>query len=682
MVNNKEEIPADSKKSENRGFPEWKRVHDATAEKNTPQMMGGIVMAPEDTSGCHTIADSHTILYNQEPDYQRPLLNISDQLRERLTNRLRFLYGKEKALQYLPELERIMKVHHAHKPPELIEAEKKLDPGERFTEKDMLLITYGDIVHGEGRSPLDTLSKFVDRYNRGAVNGLHILPFFPYSSDRGFAVVDFKSVNPALGTWEDIHNIGCRYKLMFDGVLNHVSSKSKIFRQYLDGDPEVQDYFISYTTPDELTLDQRNKIFRPRTSDILTRYDTINGPRWVWTTFSEDQIDFNYRNPKVLMRVLEGLLYYIRNGADMLRLDAVTYIWAEPGTECVHMPEAHEIIKLLRDVIDTVAPGVALITETNVPHRDNISYFGDGYDEAHMVYNFALPPLVLHTFYTENGSNLSKWARDMATPSDATAFFNILDTHDGIGLMAVQDILQKEDVDFIVEKARQHGALVSFKMGQDRNQEPYEINSTWWSAINGDDCGEDIASQVKRFIASRSIALVLKGVPGVYAHGVIGTPNDHELAKKTQHSRDVNRGIIESSTAAKDLQDPKSKLSHIRRDLSKINLVRTNQRAFHPRGRQRILSVSPHVFAVVRIAPDEKQRIVAVTNVTGRETVVEIPVSDLGVRENRWHDLVGDKEWVVEENSLKVCLQPYDVVWLKPSGEVRNDHVDDPPQHD
>jgi glucosylglycerate phosphorylase len=640
-------------------------------------MIGGIVMTPEDARGCNAITDGYKILYNREPDYHRPQLNISDKLRKRLTDRLRFLYGEEKALRYLPELERVMKVHYAHKPPELIEFEKELDPGEQFTEKDMLLITYGDIVHGEGRSPLDTLSKFVDKYNRGAVNGLHILPFFPYSSDRGFAVVDFKSVNPALGTWEDIHNIGCRYKLMFDGVLNHVSSKSKIFRQYLDGDPEVQDFFISYTTPDELTPDQRNKIFRPRTSDILTRYDTINGPRWVWTTFSEDQIDFNYRNPKVLISVLEGLLFYIRNGADMLRLDAVTYIWAEPGTECVHMPEAHEIIKLLRDVIDAVAPGVALITETNVPHRDNISYFGDGYDEAHMVYNFALPPLVLHTFYTGNASDLSKWAQSLTTPSDATAFFNILDTHDGIGLMAVQDILRKEDIEFIVERAQKHGALVSFKMGRNRNQEPYEINSTWWSAINGDDCGEDIALQVKRFVASRSIALVLKGVPGVYAHGVIGTANDHELAKKTQHNRDVNRGIIESADAAKQLHEPESKLSLIGRDLPKINLARTNQKAFHPRGQQRILLISPDVLAVLRISPDEKQRIVAITNVTSRETVVEIPAPDLGVGENHWYDLVGDKEWVVESDSLKIFLQPYDVVWLKSSNEVRKDHVED-----
>ena len=634
-------------------------------------------MAPEDKSRYQTITGNYRILYDQEPDYQRPLLNIPDQVRERLTNRLRFLYGEEKALQYMPELERVMKVHHAHKPPEMIESEKKVDPKERFTEKDMVLITYGDIVQGEGRSPLDTLSKFVDKYNRGAVNGLHILPFFPYSSDRGFAIVDFKSVNPALGTWEDIHNIGCRYKLMFDGVLNHVSSKSKIFRQYLDGDPEVQDFFISYTTPDELTLDQRNKIFRPRTSDILTRYVTINGPRWVWTTFSEDQIDFNYRNPKVLIRVLEGLLFYIRNGADMLRLDAVTYIWAEPGTECVHLPEAHEIIKLLRDVIDTVAPGVALITETNVPHQDNISYFGNGYDEAHMVYNFALPPLVLHTFYTGNGSDLSKWAQDLTTPSDATAFFNILDTHDGIGLMAVQDILRKEDINFIVGKAREHGALVSFKMGQNRNQEPYEINSTWWSAINGDDCGEDIALQVKRFVASRSIGLVLKGVPAVYAHGVIGTTNDHALAKKTQHSRDVNRGIIESADAIRQLQEPESKLSLIRRDLVEDKSCAHESESVSSPGPTKNMSISPDVFAAVRISPDEMRRIVAVTNVTSRETVVEISASDLGVHENRWHDLVGDKEWVVEKDWLKIFLQPYDVVWLKPSSEVRKDNVDD-----
>jgi sucrose phosphorylase len=255
------------------------------------------------------------VAYNPDPDYTKPPLKVPPEALERMQARLSFLYGEAEAEKWVPELERILKVHCARKPQELLEVEKQFDPQERFTERDMILITYGDLIRGEGDSPLATLHKFVQTYNQGAINTLHILPFFPYSSDRGFAVVDFWTVDPKLGTWEDIKSMGADYDLMFDGVLNHVSSRSLMFREFLNAKPENQDFFIAYDSPDDLTLDQRSKIFRPRTSDILTKYDTIEGPRYVWTTFSTDQIDLNFRNPAVLMNIIQGLLFYVRRGA-------------------------------------------------------------------------------------------------------------------------------------------------------------------------------------------------------------------------------------------------------------------------------------------------------------------------------------------------------------------------------
>lgn len=610
------------------------------------------------------------IHYYDEPDYTRSLFEIPSEIRDDLFTRLRFLYGEGEAKNWMPELERILKVHCAHKPQEMVEAEKSFNPKERFTEKDMVLITYGDLVQGEEHSPLATLYKFVDTHNLGAINTLHILPFFPYSSDRGFAVVDFRRVDPKLGTWDDIRRMGWRYDLMFDGVLNHCSSGSRMFREFLNANPYYKYFFIYYKSPDELTPDQRSKIFRPRTSDILTRFDTIEGQRWVWTTFSEDQIDLNFRNPAVLMRIIEGLLFYIRQGADILRLDAVTYMWAEPGTDCVHLPETHEVVKILRDVVDAVASSVALITETNVPHEDNISYFGNGYDEAHMVYNFALPPLVLHTFYTEDTTALSRWAKDMRNPSDMATFFNILDTHDGIGLMGVKGILSKDVIDTIIQRAKEHGAYISYKMTEERTEEPYEINTTWWSAINRDDSDEDMAFQVKRYIASRSIALVLQGVPGVYVHGAVGTSSDHEFVKKTNHKRDVNRGVIDSKTVAEGLQDPNSKISLLRGAGSKLNLTRTRQRAFHPNGNQHVLMASPHVFTILRTSPEGDQHVLTMTNVTNSTIRIEIPLSELNIQEKHWYDLLGDKAWVAVGNKIGVTLEPYDVIWLKPRSEM------------
>lgn len=608
------------------------------------------------------------IRYNPEPDFTRPLLEIPSEARKRMLARLSFLYGDAEAEKWMPELERILKVHHAHKPGELVEAEKNLDPTERFTEKDMILITYGDMIHGEGETPLAVLHKFVQTYNRGAINTLHILPFFPYSSDRGFSVVDFKQVDPNLGTWENILEMAADYDLMFDGVLNHCSSRSTMFREFLRGNPLFRDFFISYESPDELTPDQRRKIFRPRTSDILTKFHTIDGPRYVWTTFSEDQIDINFRNPEALIAVIDGLLFYVRRGADILRLDAVTYIWAEPGTECIHLPQTHEIVKLLRDVMDVVAPGVAVITETNVPHEDNVSYFGNGYDEAHMVYNFALPPLVLYTFYTGNATPISEWARDLKVDSDIATFFNILDTHDGIGLMGVKGILPEDEIHVIIQKAQENGALISYKTSENMSEEPYEINATWWSAVNGDHNEEDMDFQVRRYVAARSIAFAIQGVPGVYAHGVVGTANDHDRVKETGNKRDINRAAIDSTSLARAFEDPGSKLSRLRHSAGKLALARTANRAFHPHGGQRVLMISPQVFTVLRSSPEKDQHILTMTNVTHSSCRIEICVSDLGIEETRWLDLISGKQWQTENHNLSVTLDPYAVVWLRAGG--------------
>ena len=404
--------------------------------------------------------------YNDLPDYTRPLLEIPAAFRDRILGRLALLYGPREAEHWLPELERILKVHQAHKPPEMLEKEGHFDPRERFSQEHTLLITYGDMVRGDGPTPLSVLHRFVTQYARGALNTLHLLPFFPYSSDRGFAVMDYRRVDERLGSWQDIQEKKRHYDLMFDAVVNHCSARSEMFQEFLNGNPAYRNFFIAYESPDELTDEQRRKIFRPRTSDILTRFETIHGPRHVWTTFSPDQVDLNFRNPTVLLQVLDGLLFYVRKGADLLRLDAVTYLWAEPGTESVHLPQTHEIVKLMRDVVDFVASGVALVTETNVPHQQNISYFGNGCDEAHLVYNFALPPLVIQAFYTGDAGALSRWAGDLHPPSDQTAFLNILDTHDGIGLQGVRGILPPEDIQVLVDRARKRGPRILQDFGK------------------------------------------------------------------------------------------------------------------------------------------------------------------------------------------------------------------------
>ena len=602
--------------------------------------------------------------YDREPDYTRPILKVSPKGKRRLYKRLRLLYGSEQAEKWLPELLRVIRVHHAHKSGPLQEFEARHRGDDIFTERDMILITYADMIDSDRGKPLQVLAKVCHQHVK-APNTLHILPFFPYSSDRGFSVIDFLQVDPRLGDWDDILEMSSNFKLMFDGVLNHMSSHSKVFKDFLDGHPYCQSYFIHYDSPDELTADQRSKIFRPRTSDILTRFETINGPKYVWTTFSQDQIDLNYRNPEVLVFVTECLLFYVRQGANLLRLDAVTYIWAEPGTECVHLAETHEVVKLLRDVMEIAAPGVAIITETNVPHNDNVSYFGSGRDEAHMVYNFALPPLVLYTMYTENAEALSNWATGLAAPSEHAYFFNILDTHDGIGLMGVKGILGPEQIELIIKHAKDNGALVSYKAVAGGGQEPYEINSTWWSALNHPNSSDSLRLQAKRLAASRSIAMALKGVPGMYIHGVLGTENDMETYRKTLQARDVNRAYIDMHALEQEDLEPDSKLANLERYLVPLNQSRVREKSFHPRGAQKVLNLSPQVFALLRTSPDGEERILALTNVSSETAKVHVQASDLGGGSGSWLELIREQSYQAGENGLELELAPYQVAWLR-----------------
>jgi sucrose phosphorylase len=364
--------------------------------------------------------------------------------------------------------------------------------------------------------------------------------------------------------------------------------------------------------------------------------------------------------------VLEILLLYVRQGADIIRLDAVTYLWAELGTSCVHLKQTHEIVKLFRDILDCVAPMVALITETNVPHHENISYFGDGTDEAHMVYNFALPPLVLHTFYTKDATAISRWAEKLTLASETVTFFNILDSHDGIGLMAVKEILAPGQIKNIIETAKKNGGLVSYKTGKDGKEEPYELNITWFSALNKQDTKEDLAFQVRRFVASRIISFVIQGVPGIYLHSLIGTENDIQAVMATESKRDINRRILDFDAIQEALADPFSKIARINRELGRLITLRTKQAAFHPNASQRILNLSPQIFSVLRIAPDKSQTILALINVTDRVVKLKVPLDEMGVAEPHWFDLVSEMEWHTAEDSLFLTLLPYDVVWLEP----------------
>jgi len=605
--------------------------------------------------------------YLLEPDYTRPALEVTPEQRARIVETLTVLYGELDAPTYYLEIERLMQVHHAHKPLLMLEAERAFDPRDRFTEQDVVAITYGDLIDSPNMHPLKALSIIFENLFRGVFSTVHILPFFPYSSDRGFSVIDYEQVDPQLGRWEDIQRLGDEYRLMFDGVINHVSSKNEWFREFLAANPSYQDFFVSFDSPQAISEEHLRLILRPRTSSLLTEYQTLRGPRWVWTTFSPDQIDLNFRSESVLFSVLGVLLYYVRRGADIIRLDAATYLWRELGTSSAHLPQTHALVQLFRAVLDVVAPRVALITETNVPHADNVSYFGDGTNEAHVVYNFALPPLVLWTFHAGDWTRLAQWAETIVPPSDQTTFLNFLDSHDGIGLLPVAELLSVAERQQLVRRTLEHGGLVSYRTASDGAQAPYELNIPWYNALNDVDSDEPEAVQVARFLASRAVALTLLGVPAIYLPSIVGAYVTSDYKVNERDPRSINRNTIRVQELLDQLSISDSHASQILERFVHLIHARTRCAAFHPAAAQRVLLAHPAVFSVIRRGRVGEEVVLALTNVTSSAQELQLPVADLEEPAEVWRDVLTERYIRAEDGVLRVPLEAYEVIWLEPS---------------
>jgi len=581
-----------------------------------------------------------------------------------LDEHLSFLYGREAtaAKERLAQIvERFRKAHP--------EVATRAATG-RVSEEDAILITYGDMVQEPGEAPLQTLATFLEAQVGELLSTVHLLPFYPYSSDDGFAVIDYRAVDPRLGSWAEIAAMGEQFRLMFDAVINHISAESEWFQGFLADEPPYRDYFTVVDPDADLS-----EVFRPRALPLLTPVETAAGTKWVWTTFSADQIDLNYRNPDVLLEIVETLLFYVSHGADFIRLDAIAFMWKEMGTSCIHLPQTHRIIQLLRAVLDLVAPHVVLITETNVPHEENVSYFGDGQNEAQMVYNFSLPPLTLHAFHTGRAETLSRWASTLATPSAKTTFFNFLASHDGIGLTPAKGILSEEALQEMAARVQALDGRVSFKSNPDGSQSPYELNINYLDAL-GDPQAEGERAEVvaRRFLTSQAIMLALQGVPGIYFHSLFGSRNWEEGVEKTGRFRSINREKLVRATLARELADPDSLRHRVFHGYRRL-LAARRQPVFHPNGAQEVLSLDERLFSVRRRSPDGQQQIVCLHNVAAEPVTVRIDVAKLGVPAAIiLGDQLDDAAFPVFDGRLcPVGVPPYGTRWLRPynaSGET------------
>ena len=518
---------------------------------------------------------------------------------------------------------------------------------EFFTQEDVVLITYGDTLNKPGRAPIATLHEFAGKYLQDAVSTIHFLPFFPYSSDDGFSVMDFFAIDPQLGSWEDVKAIGNDFELMFDYVVNHFSSQSQWFASYLANEPGYEDFAIAADPETDLTM-----VTRPRSLPLLSEYEKNDGRKvHLWTTFSADQIDFNFKSLDVLVKMMEVLLFYVRNGAMILRQDAIAYLWKEVGTSCIHLPQTHDMVKLFRAVLDIVAPDVMIITETNVPHDENISYFGNGRDEAQMVYNFTLPPLLFYSFVNANCQVLTDWARGLHLESPTNTFFNFTASHDGIGVRPLEGILPSRELDKLIDMVKSNNGQVSYKRNPDGSDSPYELNITYVDAMLGSRNSDNAA----KFLASQAIQYALPGVPATYIHSLIGSRNWTAGVQQTGRARTINREKLQVDQVIAELIDPTSFRARVFYSYLDLIKVRRAQKAFHPNAEFEILEIDPKVFAIKRSCED--QMIYALTNISSTETTVTLTGEKIS---DHLTDLFSAT--VIDPKSL--TLKPYQYAWL------------------
>lgn len=511
------------------------------------------------------------------------------------------------------------------------------------SKEDIMMITYGDGIKKPGENPLKTLKGFLDDQLKDYISAVHLLPMFPYTSDDGFSVSDFRAINPELGDWEDIDHLKENYDLMFDAVANHASKSSVYFQEFLKGTEKYKNFFIA-ADPDK----DYSMVTRPRALPLLTKFETADGAKYIWTTFSEDQIDFNYKDPEVLLEMLDILLLYASKGARFIRFDAIGFAWKEDGTTCMHLPQLHELVKLMRQVLEACVKGCTIITETNVPHKDNISYFGNGYDEAGLVYQFPLPPLTLHSFISGSAAELSKWAASLEPTTEATTYFNFLASHDGIGMRPVEDLLSQAERDQMEQAVLARGGKVSYRNMPDGSQVPYELNINYLDAVAGDET--DIDVMVQKFMAAQCVLMSVMGMPGIYYHSLLGSRNSYKDLEASGINRRINREKLDVDQLQAELKDEKSLRSKVLNRYKQMIQIRKQQDAFSPNSPQEVLALDPSVFAFVR--GTDSQRVLVLINVSGNPVTLNTNYQGTELFTNRQ---------LVET----ITMEPYEYMWIK-----------------
>lgn len=574
----------------------------------------------------------------------------TSRLKKKVTQQLDFIYQDINLAQdtqsLAQDLIEIMGITENHRLP--------VPHKNNWSQRDICLITYSNSIMKKGEPPLQTLKRFLDNTIRKQINSVHILPFFPYSSDDGFSVIDYSAVNESVGSWGDINAIAKDYKVMADIVINHCSSSNKWFTNFIKGEGEGHDFF--YTSSPEHNL---SEVIRPRTSPLLKEVATNNGVKFVWCTFSHDQVDFDFRNPAVLKAFVSIIKQYIDNGIKIFRFDAIAFLWKELGTKCINLPQTHVIVRLLRTLIETKSPGSVIITETNIPNAQNLTYFGNA-NEAHGIYNFSLPPLLINTLLSGNCLSLKRWLMSMPPPPNGTMYFNFIASHDGIGLRPAEGLINDQELNEMVATIEKFGGRISWRATETGQQKAYELNISLYDAMQGTNKGKD-QWNFERFICAHTIMFALEGIPGIYIHSLLGTQNDFEKLAKNHQNRAINRHRWQENLLEKALADDTLHHKKVLNTLTDLLDVRIRQPAFHPNATQFTLHLGLQLFGFWRQSLDRKQSIFCISNVADEPMTLLLSELNLIVTEN-WHELIAKTEITNLTDSIE--LMPYQTVWL------------------
>jgi sucrose phosphorylase len=632
ILNAGEEFLDPSKSMDVPFMPSWKRV---------------IAAVPDILFQLREAVEEDRLEFGSEIVVNPSLHPKTQRVRQRVAQHVKEIYGEDDADEITDELmeaggmsEQMLPVAHGTS---------------KWDQSDALMITYGDSIKREGRPPLRELNNFMLRELRETFSGVHILPFNPYSSDDGFSVIDYTAVNPILGTWEDIAAIEEEFTVIADLVINHCSRESVWFKNYIKNKAPGRGYFINGVEYEDLS-----QVVRPRSTPLLTEVHAVDGVKQVWCTFGEDQVDLNYRNPDVLLEIVRIIRFYVEQGIRFFRLDAIAFLWKESGTSCVHLAQTHEIIKLLRLVIENLDPTAVIITETNVPNRENLSYFGND-NEAHLIYNFSLPPLLLHTILNGDCRHLKTWMISMPPARRGRAYLNFIASHDGIGLRPAEGLLTTEELHGLLDTIRECGGEISMRRMPDGELKPYEANISLYSAMERSISGGVDGLQMARFLCAHTIMLALEGLPAIYIHSMLGTENDREGMSRSGRARTINRyqWPIEELDAA--LADDSRHHKAVFAEMKRLVEIRRQQEAFHPNATQYTLHFSNQIFAFWRESLNRDQSIFALHNVSAEKQTIPLVELNLIATEN-WRDLLSGQQFANLEEVIE--LEPYGCAWI------------------